>query len=163
MKQLSFSSLPSQSWSTYIHNFPIPVGRVYKLLHPCSFIFLVYSRHFLMFLNSFHNDHLQKLQNISGLFWKEKQWRRARKWGVSGDVGRGSHLPSFLPLQEFQLPALPAPVHPHGALREEPRRGTPRAPCGTVKEGLCPSPFLLPPPVFKLGQRSGAGWVWSTG
>lgn len=25
---------------------------------------------------------------------------------------------------------------------------------GTCKEGLCPSPSLLPPPVFKLGQRS---------
>lgn len=44
--------------------------------------------------------------------------------------GRGSQRPSFLPVQEFQLLALPAPVCLQEALRQAPRRGAPKAQCG---------------------------------
>lgn len=73
-------------------------------------------------------------------------------------------LPSFLPLQESQLPALPVPVHPRGAVRGGPHRGAPRAQCGTGGDmqrkvsapslsAASPCVFFFPP-VFKLGQRS---------
>ena len=90
------------------------------------------------------------------LVCSKKHWGKARKWGVPG---RGETHVS-LPFSHCKNLSSQLCLHlsiPEGQSGGVPHRGAPRAQCGTggdMQRKVSAPPSLLPPPVFKLGQRS---------
>ena len=115
----------------------------------------MYSRHFfscswIVFIMILHKN------GRIFLVCSKKQWGKARKWGVPGS-GEIHVSPPFSHCKNLcsQLCLhLSIPVGQSGGTPQRSSQGPVWGWRGHAKEGLCPSPSLLPPPVFKLGQRS---------